>query len=168
MKKQLLNEYDVTKDMISQIRRMSKKTPKKRYINEEKEKENDDAIAITNDPKFGQNVLRNQIASFKQAVHGGAKFSEENGDNAKSNPLVYFPKTGNLVFSGSIPSLADLKFQFSLNDVTGAPYIFVEGLSLTEETVVTLNKMKGFYENWKDEWFAAGDLLDKLKTGEDD
>ena len=22
--------------------------------------------------------------------------------------------------------------------------------------------MKGFYENWKDEWYAAGDLLDKL------
>ena len=59
-------------------------------------------------------VLRNQIASFKQAVHGGAKFSEENNENAKSNPLVFFPKTGNLVFSGSIPSLADLKFQFSL------------------------------------------------------
>ena len=164
--KQNLNEYDITKSMISQIKLMSKNQPKKRYINEEKEDE--DAIAITNDPKFGQNVLRNQIASFKQAVHGGAKFSEENSDNAKSNPLVFFPKTGNLVFSGSIPSLADLKFQFSLNDVTGAPYIFVEGLSLTEETITTLNKMKGFYENWKDEWFAAGDLLDKLGQGEDD
>lgn len=160
MKKLKLNEYDITKDMISQIKLMSSVQNKKRYINEEKE--NHDAIAITNDPKFGQNVLRNQIASFKQAVHGGAKFSEENNDNPKSNPLVFFPKTGNLVFSGSIPSLADLKFQFSLNDVTGAPYIFVEGLSLTEETITTLNKMKGFYENWKDEWFAAGDLLDKL------
>jgi hypothetical protein len=63
--------------------------------------------------------------------------------------------------------IADILFkflpsEFSLNDVTGAPYIFVEGLSLTEETITTLNKMKGFYENWKDEWFAAGDLLDKL------
>jgi hypothetical protein len=160
MKKLKLNEYDITKDMISQIKLMSTIQNKKHHINEEKE--NHDAIAITNDPKFGQNVLRNQIASFKQAVHGGAKFSEENNDNPQSNPLVFFPKTGNLVFSGSIPSLADLKFQFSLNDVTGAPYIFVEGLSLTEETITTLNKMKGFYENWKDEWFAAGDLLDKL------
>ena len=155
-----LNEYDVTKNMISQIKLMNTKQTKKKYINEEKE--NEDAIAITNDPKFGQNVLRNQIASFKQAVNGVAKLSEENSNNAKSNPLVFFPKTGNLVFSGSIPSLADLKFQFSLNDVTGAPYIFVEGLSLTDETITTLNKMKGFYENWKDEWFAAGDLLDKL------
>ena len=162
-----LNEYDVTKNMLSQIKTMNVKPSRKRKLNEDSYKGGNDAIAITNDPKFGQNVLRNQIASFKQAVHGGAKFSQEDSENPKSNPLVFFPKTGNLVFSGSIPSLADLKFQFSLNDVTGAPYIFVEGLSLTEETITTLNKMKGFYENWKDEWFAAGDLLDKLGKGED-
>ena len=162
-----LNEYDVTKNMLSQIKTMNVKPSRKRKLNEDSDKGGNDAIAITNDPKFGQNVLRNQIASFKQAVHGGAKFSQEDSENPKSNPLVFFPKTGNLVFSGSIPSLADLKFQFSLNDVTGAPYIFVEGLSLTEETITTLNKMKGFYENWKDEWFAAGDLLDKLGKEED-
>ena len=162
-----LNEYDVTKNMLSQIKTMNVKPSRKRKLNEDSDNGGNDAIAITNDPKFGQNVLRNQIASFKQAVHGGAKFSQEDSENPKSNPLVFFPKTGNLVFSGSIPSLADLKFQFSLNDVTGAPYIFVEGLSLTEETITTLNKMKGFYENWKDEWFAAGDLLDKLGKGED-
>ena len=75
---------------------------------------------------------------------------------------MYFPETGNLVFSGSIPSLADLKFQFSLNDVTAAPYIFVDGLSLTEETITTLNKIRAYYLNWRDEWFAAGDLLDRL------
>ena len=74
MKRDKLNEYDVTKDMISRIRLMNTKQQKKKFINEEKE--NEDAIAITNDPKFGQNVLRNQIASYKQAVHGGEKFSE--------------------------------------------------------------------------------------------
>lgn len=142
--KKTLNEYDVAKGMISQIKEMAKPVLKKKKMILTEEKKDEDAIAITNDPKFGQNVLRNQIASFKQAVHGGAKFSTENAENPKSNPLVFFPKTGNLVFSGSIPSLADLKFQFSLNDVTGAPYIFVEGLSLTEETITTLNKMKGF------------------------
>lgn len=162
MKRNNTNEQNTVKEIIKQIQTLNetKKLKKKKYLTEERG--SDDAVAITNDPKFGQNVLSNQIASFKQAVHGGAKFSNENPDNPKSNPLVYFPKTGNLVFSGSIPSLAGLKFQFSLNDVTNAPYIFAEGLSLTEETIITLNKMKGFYENWKDEWFAAGDLLSKL------
>lgn len=160
------SEYSVAKMLLSQIRQMNEaKLPKKRLITEEDSKE--DAIAITNDAKFGENVLQNQIAAFKQAVHGGAKFGEESKENAKSNPLVYFPKTGNLVFSGSIPSLADLKFQFSLNDVTGAPYIFVDGLSLTEETITTINKIRAYYLNWRDEWFAAGDLLDRLGKGKD-
>jgi len=156
------SEYDVAKSLMSQIRVMNEgKLRKKRLITEADEAK-EDAIAITNDAKFGENVLQNQIAAFKQAVHGGAKFGDENKENAKSNPLVYFPKTGNLVFSGSIPSLADLKFQFSLNDVTGAPYIFVDGLSLTEDTVTTINKIRAYYLNWRDEWFAAGDLLDRL------
>lgn len=160
------SEYNVAKTLLSQIRTMNEgPLKKKRFINEENTKE--DAIAITNDARFGENVLQNQIAAFKQAVHGGAKFGNEDKENAKSNPLVYFPKTGNLVFSGSIPSLADLKFQFSLNDVTGAPYIFVDGLSLTEETVTTINKIRAYYLNWRSEWFAAGDLLDHLGTEKD-
>ena len=160
------SEYTVAKTLLSQIRTMNEaRLPKKRLITEENTKE--DAIAITNDAKFGENVLQNQIAAFKQAVHGGAKFGNEDRENAKSNPLVYFPKTGNLVFSGSIPSLADLKFQFSLNDVTGAPYIFVDGLSLTEETIITINRIRSYYLNWRDEWFAAGDLLDRLGKEKD-
>ena len=122
-----------------------------------------DSIAITNDPRFGQNVLQNQIESFKQTVNNGARFAKENPEEAESNPLVFFPETGNLVFSGSIPNMSGLKFQYSLNDVTGAPYIFVDGLALTDDVIMTLNKMNGHYKNWRDEWLESGDLLDKLK-----
>ena len=76
---------------------------------------------------------------------------------------MFFPETGNLVFSGSIPNMSGLKFQYSLNDVTGAPYIFVDGLALTDDVIMTLNKMNGHYKNWRDEWLESGDLLDKLK-----
>ena len=48
-------------------------------------------------------------------MSGGAKFGDENESEPESNPLVYYPKSGNLVFSGSIPNLSGLKFQFSLN-----------------------------------------------------
>ena len=120
------------------------------------------AIAITNDPRFGDNVLRNQIEAFKQAVNPGAKFAKENANQPENNPLVYYPKTGNLIFSGSIPQLNNLKFQFSLNEVTGSPYIFVDGLCLSEETVKCLQKLRGFYLNWRNEFLNAGDLLDKL------
>ena len=83
-------------------------------------------------------------------------------ENAESNPLVYFPETGNLIFSGSIPCLSDLKFQFSMNDVTGAPYIFVDGLALTDDVMTTLLKLQGYYKNWRDEWLVADDILGQL------
>ena len=150
------DNYDISKTILESIR-------DKRRVLKESDEDKGDAIAITNDPRFGQNVLQNQIDSFKQTVNNGAKFANENGDEPENNPLVYFPKSGNLVFSGSIPSMSGLKFQYSLNDVTEAPYIFVDGLALTESVIETLNKMHGHYLNWRDEWLESGDLLDKLK-----
>lgn len=150
--------YDFDKDFINSIREMNSKS----LLKEAEEEEKKDAIAITDDPKFGDHVLSNQIDSFKQTVNGGAKFAKPNPDDAQSNPLVFFPATGNLVFTGSIPSLSDLKFQFSLNDITNSPYIFVDGLALTEDVVNTLNKLRGFYLNWVDQWQASGAMLDDL------
>ena len=34
---------------------------------------------------------------------------------------------------------------------------------LTSIPEKTLNKLNGFYKNWCDEWFQAGELLEKLK-----
>ena len=154
-------EYEQTQLMIEAVKESVAKK-QRRILNEEKE-EKEDAIAITNSPRFGSNVLQNQIDNFRKTVSGGAKFGDENEDDPESNPLVYYPKSGNLVFSGSIPNLSGLKFQFSLNDVTNAPYIFVDGLALTEDVITVLNKIAGFYKNWRKEFEAATDLLDKLK-----
>ena len=164
-------EYEQSQHMIEAIKESVENNRRRRHIiKEEKEDDKADAIAITNDARFGQNVLQNQIENFRKTVNGGAKFADENSENAESNPLVYYPKSGNLVFSGSIPNLSGLKFQFSLNDVTNAPYIFVDGLALTDDVISTLNKLHGFYKNWSDEWTASTDLLDKLKKdyGRDD
>ena len=156
-------EKEQTQLMIEAVKESAVKK-QRRILKEEKgDEEKDDAIAITNSPRFGTNVLQNQIENFKKTVNGGAKFGDENESDPESNPLVFYPKSGNLVFSGSIPNLSGLKFQFSLNDVTNAPYIFVDGLALTDDVITTLNKISGFYKNWRDEWEASTDLLDKLK-----
>lgn len=166
-------DYDLTKNLISLSRRLNeegkKKETAKRLIREAEEEveKKEEAIPITNDARFGDNVLKNQIENFKKTVNGGAKFASENPDDPESNPLIYYPETGNLVFSGSIPNLSGLKFQFSLNDVTNAPYIFVDGLALTEEVVNVINKMRGYFLNWKDSWNSTTDLLEKLKKKED-
>lgn len=157
MKKNTSNEYEFTRKMLSML---ENKTILREIDNDSS---NSDAIAITDDAKFGEQVLTNQMNSFKQSVHGGAKFATPDPSKPKSSPLVFFPETGNLIFSGSIPAMSNLKFQFSLNDVTSAPYIFVDGLSLTDDVIKTLNKLNGYYKNWCDEWFQAGELLEKLK-----
>ena len=158
-------QYEYMRNMMDMSRKLfeTKQRPsiKKFMLTEEEQKR--DAIAITNDARFGQSVLQGQIDSFKQTVNAGAKFAKENADEPENNPLVYYPKTGNLVFSGSIPQLNNLRFQFSLNDTTGSPYIFVDGLCLSEDAIKTLSKLRGFFLNWRDEWENSGDLLDKLR-----
>ena len=158
-------QYDDTRALLDLARNAqtlseNKKSVKQFMLTEDEQRR--DAIAITNDSRFGDRVLQNQIDSFKQAVNTSAKFARENADEPENNPLVYYPKTGNLIFSGSIPQLNNLKFQFSLNDVTGSPYIFVDGLCLSEECIKTLTKLRGFYLNFRDQWGNAGDLLDNL------
>ena len=162
------NTYDTSKNMLESIRLLieTSKKNRKRPIREEQEKKGK-PIAITNDPKFGQNVLKNQINAFKQSVYLGAKFADENEENPEENPLIYYPVTGNLIFSGTIPTMANLKFQFSLNDSNSAPYIFVDGLSLTTENLTVLNKLCGYYQNWKEEFLTASDMLDSLSEAQD-
>lgn len=163
------NSYEETKELLNIIRNQNKNeditkiVENRRKLFENKEGANTkDYIAITNDVKFGDNVLQTQIDAFKTSVNPGAKFSNENEESPENNPLVYLPKTGNLIFSGTIPNLNNLKFQFSLMDVTSSPYIWTEGLPLTDEVITTLNKLKGFYLNWREQWLLREDLLQKL------
>ena len=163
-----MNKTDNTRDMLKIVRDKivenkvnNALNKRKKLIKEDKEKKKD-YIAITNDVIFGNNVLQTQIDAFKSSVNPGAKFSKEDSEEPETNPLIYLPETGNLVFSGSIPNLGNMKFQFSLMDVTNAPYIWTEGLPLTDEVVNTINKMKAFYLNWKEQWLLREDLLEKL------
>lgn len=161
--------YEETKNLLNIMRnqinedKIQKAIIKRReMLKESSSDKKDDFIAITNDVKFGNNVLQTQIDAFKTSVNPGAKFSDPDSENPDTNPLVYLPKSGNLVFSGKIPNLGNMKFQFSLMDVTSAPYIWCEGLPMTDEVITTLNKMKGFYLNWKEQWLLREDLLQKL------
>ena len=154
--KRFKSSYDADKNMLESIRLMAKGT-----IREEVE-EQGKPIAITNDPKFGQNVLQNQINAFREAVFLGARFGDEDAENPENNPLIYYPASKNLVFSGTIPTLSNLKFQFSLNDANAAPYIFVDGLYLTQENIGILTKLFGYYRNWRDEFLNASDMLNSL------
>ena len=154
-KKTFINEDIMTRNILGRIR--EKQTLLKEDTNDS------DAIAITNDPKFGQEVLKNQIEEFKATVDGGAQFANENGTSPAESPLVYMPSTGNLVFSGTIPALNNLKWQFSLKDSDGTGlFIWSEGLRLNKENLQVLNKLFGHYQNWKKEWEVSTGMLENL------
>lgn len=155
-KKQVINEDIMTRNILNQMR----KQHTSQII---KENTQPDAIAITNDPKFGQEVLKNQIDEFRSTVDGGAQFATENSSSPSESPLVYIPSSGNLVFSGTIPSLNNLKWQFSLKDSDGAGlFIWSEGLRLNKENLQILNKLHGHYLNWKTQWEQSGSMLENL------
>ena len=151
--KKIINEDIVTRNILNKIRTNAVL----------KESVSQDAIAITNDPKFGQDVLKNQINEFRSTVDGGAQFASENENSPSNSPLVYIPSSGNLVFSGTIPSLNNLKWQFSLKDSDGTGlFIWADGLRMNKENLQILNKLYGHYLNWKNQWEQSGSMLENL------
>lgn len=165
--KKILNEDVMTRNILNHIRNKEQQ----KYLTEEVQK---GAIAITNDPKFGQEVLKNQIDEFRATVDGGAQFAAENPSSPTESPLVYIPsnnpnETGNIIFSGTIPSLNNLKWQFSLKDEEGGDGLFIwaEGLRLKDTTLSVLNKLYGHYCNWKKQWQESGSMLSNLEKDND-
>lgn len=163
-------EDDITRDMLSKIRVIRSKGAGTGYgiIKEEKEGEKKeeksvDAIAITDDPRFGTNVLSSQIESFRLQVESGARFSDANPDNPSDSPLIFMPETKNMVFSGTIPALNNLKFQFVLETSNGnGCFIWADGLIINKDNLQVLNKLHGYYLNWKDQWRAEAADLDRM------
>ena len=151
----MIQRIDETRNMLNTIRHLTEEAG-------DVEPSNKGAIAITDDPKFGQSVLSNQKEEFKASVDGGADFSAGNEENPENSPLIYFPDNGNLVFSGRI---RNIKWQFVLKDESGEGcYIWADKLQLTKSNMATLNKLQGHYLNWRDSWNREGASLEKLKN----
>lgn len=165
-------EDDVTRNMLERIRAIRMKSSGSGWgiIKEEKEsgeKDDDskktDAIAITDDPKFGQNVLSSQIESFRMQVESGAQFNEADPDKVSDSPLIFMPETKNMVFSGTIPALNNLKWQFVLETNTGSGcFVWADGLIINKDNIQILNKLYGFYVNWREQWRTEAGDLDRM------
>jgi hypothetical protein len=160
------NGYSTACDMLNIMRRKINENVdnKKTLINESVEDgTKESAIAITDDPKFGDKVLTNQMNQFLSSVDSGAQFTKPNAENPADSPLIYMPETGNMVFSGTIPSLNNLKWQFVLKNNTGdGCFMWADGLILNKENLMTLNKLMGFYSNWKTQWQTSAKELEQL------
>jgi len=158
---------DYTRDMLDKIRKIEESSiAKKTLLKEEDEKSGKvaaDGIAITDDPMFGQNTLTNQIQQFRISVESGAQFSKPDVNNVSESPLIYMPNENNLIFSGVIPCLNNLKFQFKLRTNTGdGCFLTTNGLLLNDKNLEILNKLYGFYQNWKEQWNMESSTLEQM------
>ena len=159
---------DITRYMLGVIRHIQEvntKNNSNRLLLEEteNEKSNSSSIAITDEPKFGQNALTNQIQQFRSSVESGAQFNKVNPNNVSECPLIYMPETGNLVFSGVIPCLNNLKWQFVLKTSTGnGCFVWADGLILNKDNMQILNKLFGFYQNWREQWNSESADLERM------
>ena len=164
-------EDDVTRDMLARIRAIRTKSSgsgwgiikEERESDEKDDSKKTDAIAITDDPKFGQNVLSSQIESFRMQVESGAQFNEADPDKVSDSPLIFMPETKNMVFSGTIPALNNLKWQFVLETNTGSGcFIWADGLIINKDNIQILNKLYGYYQNWRESWRSEAADLDRM------
>jgi len=162
---QVKGEEDYTRKILENIRRIEENSAKnKQMLNEEAEQKTaSDGIAITDDPVFGQNTLTNQIQQFRTSVESGAQFSKPDSAKVSESPLIYMPNENNLIFSGVIPCLNNLKFQFKLRTNTGdGCFLTTNGLVLNDKNLEILNKLYGFYENWKEQWNMESSTLEQM------
>ena len=163
----LLNEeVETSNDIMAQIEELQSQidTLKSKIDDEDADMDSDtEAIAITDEPKFAQNALTNQIQQFRSSVESGAQFAKVDNSNVSECPLIYMPSTGNLVFSGVIPCLNNLKWQFVLKTSTGnGCFVWADGLILNKDNMQILNKLFGFYQNWREQWNSESADLERM------
>lgn len=165
-------QEDATRDILNKIRQINEansnaNTIRRGILKEatdmQEKKQKLDAIAITNDPKFGSNALQNQIEQFRSCVDSGAQFTEPEDGKVSESPLIYMPSNGNLIFSGIIPCLNNLKFQYVLKTTTGSGcFIWSDGMIINKENLQILNKLYGNYMSWRDTWNTESADFEKM------
>ena len=150
MKKIKINDYDLTKNMLNTIR----------TINEAVEEEDEVKVKqISND---GETELESTYDKPKTEVDSveltlDEKKEEESDFRAAVSPRVEFdtfnvyPTTNNVIFSGTLQTMGGLKWQFTLDDEDGV-YITANNVQLSDASIDTIGKLKGYYMNWADKW----------------
>lgn len=114
-------------------------------LNEEIE-ENTDGVPYTMNDELMSSILETTKAQF------GADFT------GFSNPMLYYPEDGDVVLSGKIPTLNDMRFQFRFKDQNGGCYVWSSPLTLNKDTISTLSRIYGVFENWKNELTTTEDI----------
>lgn len=128
-----MNEHDLTKEIISIIESYNVKV-----VNESEA--NPDTIQLSGDE------LRSEEELIKQTVSNRIKINSINAYKSDQNVLLIGEMTD-----------MNISFQMSLNDSEGLT-IFPKNeednlIILNQPSLRNLQKLLGYYENWKDTWY---------------
>jgi|TARA_R110000851_G_scaffold251971_4_gene404481 hypothetical protein len=122
-----INEHDITRGMLKTIRQ-------DRFINENLDSTSDEEELTSAE-------LSEQQTNFRKTVSPRVEFTG----------FKVYPKSKNVVFSGKFENMGGLEWEFTLEDTHGL-YISANNVPFSDDTIETIKKLKGFYDNWADEW----------------
>ena len=152
------DNYSSIKESFDAIRSLDSEKIKI-ALNEADEKqdteENGEAVPYTMNDDAMRTIMETAKSQF------GADFT------GMKNPMLYYPSDGNVILSGTIPEMNNLKFQFKYKDAYGSGcYLWANYMVLTTDNINKLNRILGVYKNWVKELSTSEDIKPMgLKNG---
>ncbi len=174
--KNRVDEHDMTKKMLSTIRDAQRlkeykdpmeldvkpnnqlgaiqpdKGPNGNYLGPTDATDNpnmDNQAMPTND---GKNEPEDTITPSQEEMAAEyEKFSQVVSSRVEFTTFKIYPEANNVILGGVFQGMSGLEWQFSLEDEDGL-YITVNNLQVDDNVMTTLQKLKGYYDNWADEW----------------
>lgn len=123
------HEHEITKSILNLIR-------EDRFINE-----NLDNTITSDEEELTSAELSEEQTNFRKTVSPRVEFTG----------FKVYPKSKNVVFSGKFENMGGLEWEFTLEDTHGL-YISANNVPFSDDTIETIKKLKGFYDNWADDW----------------
>lgn len=111
------------------------------------EKMKGEEVAYTNNDELLNSSLEAAKTQF------GADFSQH------KTPMIYYPQDGDVILSGTIPSLNNAKFQYRFKDSSGMGcYFWSDSLMLNDENLTKISRVLGVFKNWKSDLEKSEDI----------
>lgn len=149
------NDDEMTRRMLGRMRGEHLVCEGNEGYSEQNDENTNEGIPITDDVKFGSNVLSTEKDEIKTSLKSNVKFGDK--------PLMYYPDKNDLVLVGEIMDMNGLKFRFSFNDPSGdGCYIWADGIQLSDTNSKKISQIRNVYENWKERWLKNSAQMERF------
>lgn len=167
--KERVDEHDMTKKILSSIRESQRESQKESLLEFKNASDLNNMDGIAGALKNFQPQEEDPNASLNKTNQMGDegedtidpsqeemnaeydKFSDVVNPRVQFKVFKIYPKANNVILGGTFQGMSGLEWQFSLEDENGL-YITVNNLQVDNDVIQTLQKLKGYYDNWANEW----------------